>query len=319
MERNFNPTWNVDQDFLDEYTMLLTQIDAGNHCFNYKLKELRSKVFQHTVAIVKNGYYVTETNKEVSLEGQDEMVDNTQFYCEEFRVDDFRPICEQTNVSVIKEDYLTEGMKLKVEGYNPVVVSVANRYTPGGGAYSGAGAQEETIFRRTNICLSLYQFAEFAELYGLKKSQSQYPLDLNYGGIYTPSAMIFREGLQRGFRLMENPVKMSFISVAAISRPEFTVDCMLAESLVETVKNKIRTILRIVISHGHDALVTEAFGCSSFRNPPKHIARLFHEILGESEFKNKIKHISFAITEDHNSFRRHNPEGNFKPFFDEFC
>lgn len=320
MDGNLNLTWNANQDFLDVYTELVKQIDAGNHCYNYKIKELRSKVFQHTVAIVKQGYYLVDFDRKVYLDEQNKMVDNTQFYCDEFRVDEILSAANcQTEVSVVKEDYLAEGIRLKAEGYNPAVVNMASLYTPGGGAYSGAGAQEETIFRRTNICLSLYQFAEFANVYGLKKSQFQYPLDANYGGIYTPNAVVFRGGLQSGFSLMDTPVTMSFISVAPISRPELTSDGMLAESLVEQVKNKIRTILRIGLKHQHDALVMEAFGCSSFRNPPKHIARLFHEILNETEFKNKFRHISFAITEDHNSFRKHNPEGNFKPFFEEFC
>ncbi len=318
MDNNFNPTWSANQDFLDTYIPLIEQIESGFHCYNYAVKELRLKVFRHTVSIVKNGYYITDSGKRIELDNQHEMVTQTQFYKDVFSVAEIPTENQTTQVSVIKEDCLIEGMRLKAEGYNPAVLNVASRYTPGGGSNSGAAALEETIFRRTNLCLSLYQYADFAEIYGLKKSQNQYPLDQDFGGIYTPNVTIFREGEKEGYRLMDNPQKMSFISVAAMYRPPFTPDCMIFPTFVEEIKNKIRTILRIGIKHHHDSLVMEAFGCSSFRNPPKHIAKLFHEILDESEFKNKFRLISFAILEDHNSFRRHNREGNYKPFADEF-
>jgi len=38
----------------------------------------------------------------------------------------------------------------------------------------------------------------------------------------------------------------------------------------------------------------------------------------EPEFKGKYCKIVFAILDDHNAHQSHNPEGNFKPFADEF-
>ena len=93
---------------------------------------------------------------------------------------------------------------------------------------------------------------------------------------------------------------------------------MIAEHLVEPAKNKIRTILRIGLANRHDSLVLGALGCGAFRNPPRHVARLFHEVFQEQEFRNKYRRIVFAILEDHNSRRRHNPEGNYLPFKEEF-
>ena len=82
---------------------------------------------------------------------------------------------------------------------------------------------------------------------------------------------------------------------------------------------EMRTILRIGLRHGHDSLVLGALGCGAFCNPPSHIARLFHEVFEEPEFKNKYRLISFAILDDHNAHRSHNPEGNYLPFVKEFC
>lgn len=112
---------------------------------------------------------------------------------------------------------------------------------------------------------------------------------------------------------------MSFIAVPGINRPELKDATHLADNMIEGTKNKMRTILRIGLRHGHDSLVLGALGCGAFCNPPSHIARLFHEVFEEPEFKNKYRLISFAILDDHNAHRSHNPEGNYLPFVKEFC
>lgn len=76
--------------------------------------------------------------------------------------------------------------------------------------------------------------------------------------------------------------------------------------------------MRIAAIHNHDSIVLSAFGCGAFRNPPKHMAELFHSVFLEKEFLNKFNNIVFAIISDHNSGKEHNPEGNFLPFEREF-
>ena len=61
-----------------------------------------------------------------------------------------------------------------------------------------------------------------------------------------------------------------------------------------------------------------AFGCGAFRNPPKHMAILFKEVFNENEFRNQFKLVVFALLDDHNSWKEHNPEGNILPFHKEF-
>ena len=76
----------------------------------------------------------------------------------------------------------------------------------------------------------------------------------------------------------------------------------------------IRTIFRILIAHGYEVAVLSAFGCGAFRNPPGHVAELFAEILEEKEFEGHFSTLVFAIIDDHNSGKDHNPEGNVWPF-----
>ena len=74
-------------------------------------------------------------------------------------------------------------------------------------------------------------------------------------------------------------------------------------------KTKIRAMLRVGLLHGHDAIVLGAWGCGAFRNPPKNMARLFHEVLREPEFARKYHVVRFAVIEDRNS-----RYSNFAPF-----
>ncbi len=85
----------------------------------------------------------------------------------------------------------------------------------------------------------------------------------------------------------------------------------------EQTKDKIRTILRIAMEHCHDALVLGALGCGAFGNPPAQVAKLFHEVFDEPEFKNQFKEVVFAILEDRNSLKN-SITGNYLPFKKEF-
>jgi hypothetical protein len=48
------------------------------------------------------------------------------------------------------------------------------------------------------------------------------------------------------------------------------------------------------------------------------MAKLFREVFEEADFKNIFKKIVFAIIDDHNSRKEHNPDGNVLPFVKEF-
>jgi uncharacterized protein (TIGR02452 family) len=208
------------------------------------------------------------------------------------------------------------------KGENPVVLNLASRRNPGGGVVTGAGAQEEYLFRCSNYFRSLYQFAHYADLYNLEFREERYPLDRNFGGIYSPGVTIFKGKEKDGYPRLEKPWDASFIAVAAINSPPLIKDrdgiYWLSDEAVKEVKNKIRTIFRIAIINGHTQLVLGAFGCGAFKNPPHHIAKLFHEVLDEEEFFSSFTHIVFSITDNHNSYKWFNPKGNFIPFKEEF-
>ena len=311
-------TWNSEKDFLVQYRMLMEKVKKGDSTAYYQVKELRAKEFRNTVELVNQGYYVTENGNRNEFPDASDMMRGTVFYDREIPVIEKGQSGEQTIVEVRNIDCLYAGVELKEQGYNPAVLNMASRRNPGGGVATGAGAQEETLFRRTNLFRSLYQFAPYAEQYGVRRSHHQYPLDRNFGGVYTPDAVYFRESEQKGYALLDKPVSLSFITMAGMNRPDLTIGGMIANHHIEPIKNKIRTIFRIGLVYGHDSLVLGALGCGAFCNPPRHVARLFHEVMDEPEFKDKYRLIIFAILDDHNAHHKHNPVGNFRPFAEEF-
>lgn len=186
----------------------------------YQIKGLRTKVYRNTIDLVTQGHYTTEDGKRVELGDGAEMMNATVYYDHEIETD--APTADETCIEVVNDDCLAVAMRLKADGYTPAVLNMANRHHPGGGVDNGAAAQEETLFRRTDLYRSLYRFSPLAKVYGLPPSSHHYPLDSHFGGIYTPGATIFRESEDQGYRLMAEPVSMDFISVAGKNRPDLT-------------------------------------------------------------------------------------------------
>ena len=70
---------------------------------------------------------------------------------------------------------------------------------------------------------------------------------------------------------------------------------------------------------GATVLVLGAFGCGAFKNPPGHVAELFNDELHMPNVLTAFAKVIFAIRDDHNAGREHNPRGNYKPFAEIFA
>ena len=154
-------------------------------------------------------------------------------------------------------------------------------------------------------------------MYGVARSPQSYPLNRDYGGVFSPNVTVFRNTEETGYALLEKPWKVNMIAVGAISHPALETvggEERIAEYLVPCAKNKLRTIFRIAADNGQKTLVLGAIGCGAFCNPPRHVARLFREILDEKEFAGMFRRVLFVIKEDYNSPMG----GNFTPFADVF-
>ncbi len=287
-----------------------------HHPYDPAIAERKQKnrdIFAETMRICRRGGYVTPLGAEVRLPSTDEVLKASVFYQNPPRVDSVA-VADSCVCDAVNDDCIEAARKLVEEGHRPIMLNMANRHTPGGGVLNGARAQEESLFRQSNLCVSLYQYDEYhARLLDLSLGNGRYPMDRETGGIYSGRVMFFRTSSRNGDALVEKPFECAVVSVAAINRPDLTPDGRLVDWAVVATKNKIRTMFRIGLLHGHDAIVLGAWGCGAFRNPPEHMAQLFHEVLDEDEFARKYRVVRFAVIEDHNS--RHS---NFAPFDRQF-
>lgn len=259
-------------------------------------------------------------------------IKETKVYKEPFKVNSSNNF--NTTFTCKNIDCVDETLNLINQGFNPAILNLASNKHPGGGYDSGANAQEESLCQMSTLSQSLYQFGNpklkyFKDAH-LEHIEGVYPMDINYGGIYSPNVCFFRNNLENYYSLRDKVFECSVISVASLSnrqKNDWTDDesnyfnelGYLNNEGKEIELNKIRTIYRIALDNNHDSLVLGAFGCGVYNLMPDEVSKLFLDVLNEPEFKNKFKHISFAIYEGKGTSRKVVGEnGKFKPFYERF-
>lgn len=259
-------------------------------------------------------------------------LENTKLYTDAYTVMDQGKTYPATQTGCINADCMDVAQHLMEQGYNPAILNLASAKSPGGGYHEGYAAQEESLCHSSNLSLSLYQYgsAKYKHIRecGVPTKEPGYPLDRNFGGIYTPNVTFFRNGKAKCFALLERTFQCDVITVAALSfngRTEFcgveeisyrAADGGFTPAGEEIMLNKIRTIFRMGVEHGKDALVLGAFGCGAYKLPVDAVAALFRRVMDEPEFASKFRLLVFAILEN---TRRPNAEnGKFAAFYREF-
>ena len=182
-------------------------------------------------------------------------------YCHSYDVSNLGQIYPETQTGCINANCVDLAEQLISCGYRPAILNLASAKKPGGGYRDGLGAQEESLCRSSNLSLSLYQYGDPKYIYiresGVPSKSIGYPLDRNFGGIYTPNATFFRNNKSKFFTIRDTAFKCDIITVAALSfngRADFSgVDELIYRSSdggftpggEEIMLNKIRTIFRM--------------------------------------------------------------------------
>ena len=221
-----------------------------------------------------------------------------------------RPRVGNTRVVVYEGDCFEAGIALRSRGLNPVILNMASAKNPGGGVTNGAGAQEENLFRRSTYSYFLYN-SEFAH----------YPIPPT-GAIYTPNVSVFRHPEANEYAWMDSPVQLACIALPALVKPQLCEvsgrGTWLSPANYDLSKEKIATFMKLTLSNNHDSVVLSAWGCGAYRNPPRCIATAMKEVLESQSFEGRLREVVFAIFDDHNANKAHNPEGNVLPFAEVF-
>ena len=278
-------------------------------------REQLIRVFNQVIIDIENGGYINDFDDFIEFPKINKLKKFSKMY-EEVEKIEIPPKFSKTKIYCQNIDSFEKAIEM---GEDCAVLNMASARSAGGGVTNGARAQEEELCRRSNLIYSLYSFTPLGKkIFNFDKTYKglSYPIPF-FGGIYSPFVSIYRNS--QTYETLRYPKLCSVISCSSIIRPEIDPDTgMMARRYERLIRRKIRVILRIAILNKHSKLVLGAFGCGAYKNPPKHIAKLFDEVLKENEFKNSFEEICFAILEDGNSCREHNPEGNFKPFADIF-
>ena len=300
----------------------------GKLC-NLRRHALRMTVMLNTIGVVKKGFYRIG-EKEIKLKF-DRL--KTIVYDHKSKLKRGQTISldeatktphPSTIVKVVNEDCLDVYKNLVSEGRRPVLLNMANENDAGGGYKRGDGAQEETLFRRSNYyqsldmtldngkpsarfyCNSNYQLEE------LSKHDKLYPMN-KFGAIYTSGLNVFRLSEKKGYSYMDIPMyDVCSIAMAAYREPDTEGKDLLAPKYSIGTRKKIENIFAIAYQHKHDCLVLSALGCGAFRNPPTHVANIFKSVI--EQYAGYFKSIYFSIIDDHNTGQDFNPHGNYQPF-----
>ena len=256
-------------------------------------------------------------------------------YKNEFTVD-VPELPTETVTDCVNADCADVAKFMLDEGLNVCILNLASRTSPCGGYHKGTSAQEECLSQMSTLSQSLYQFGspkyKHIRESGLELVPGVYPMDINFGGVYSPCVTFFRHNADSYYALRDERFDCAVVTVASLSNREknsftnderfyFDSEGYLTEEGKAIETNKIRTVFRIALENGHDSMVLGAFGCGVFRLHSEEVAGLFRDVLNEPEFKNRFEKLVFAIYEGKPSPRRREPigrEGKFAPFYEIF-
>ncbi len=269
----FNLPWNAEH-WRGSFRSALKETDI------LEIQWLRELEFSNTQAIVCNGGYVLN-GKTIYIPDPS---DSVEFYSQ---IKDLNPgPTDKMKIWVLNEDCLKTARDQQRR--NPLVLNIANDMTPGGGAEHGYNTQEAGLFRSSNYHRTLY-----------KIENSAYPMNSNYGGIYSPNVTVFRGLESDGYPLLKKPFLTNFVAVAPVYKPELSQAGTYTEYYRKRMENKIRTILNIAVKYGHKVLILSAFGCGEYGNPPRLVAKLFKMILNEPLYRTNLEDVYFSIKTDY--------------------
>ncbi|MGX1826846.1 TIGR02452 family protein [Paenibacillus taichungensis] len=263
----------------------------------------RSQIAHQTLAILEEGEYVNGHDRRVQIgtDLQRAIRDSVLYRPTELialrekrskEMVQLPPHAEASavRIEVTSETTLAAASRLSVEEERKDVVCLnfASAKNPGGGFLGGSQAQEESLARATGLYPCIAQMNEMYD-YNRKQPSCLYSDYM----IYSPAVPVIRDDEDR---LLDKFYLTSFITAPAVNagvvREREDADDQKIESVM---KGRIRYILDVAALHGHQTIVLGAYGCGVFRNDPVDVAKYFHDVLVEENFRHSFERIVFAV------------------------
>ncbi|NUU78416.1 TIGR02452 family protein [Paenibacillus xylanilyticus] len=274
----------------------------------------RARIAQETLAILEEGQYINGYDRRVPIDADlKKAIQGSVLY----RPNELPALREQVHqlrlsseaaavqIEVTGETTLAAASRLVVdEGRTDVVcLNFASAKNPGGGFLGGSQAQEESLTRATGLYPCIVQMNEMYD-HNRKLRTCLYSDYM----IYSPDVPVIRDDEDR---LLDKAYVSSFITAPAVNAGVVREREEANEQQIEAVmKQRIRSILDVAVINGHRALVLGAYGCGVFRNDPVDVAKYFHDVLVQENFRHSFERIVFAV------FDRSTGQKTFKAFQD---
>lgn len=279
-------------------------MNANQHKKNNQLKSTnqrsgRARIAQETLDILEEGQYINGYDRRVSIdEDLKRAIQGSVLY----RPDELPALREQVRqlqgapksaaakIEVTGETTLAAASRLVVEeGRTDVVcLNFASAKNPGGGFLGGSQAQEESLARASGLYPCISQMNEMYD-HNRKLRTCLYSDYM----IYSPGVPVIRDDEDR---LLAQYYTTSFITAPAVNAGVVKEREQADDQQIESVmKERIRYILDVAAMNGHRTLVLGAYGCGVFRNDPVDVARYFHDVLVQENFRQSFERIVFAV------------------------
>lgn len=216
----------------------------------------------------------------------------------EYTINSNNSIC---NIQTINSDTVSAALEYSKKG-KTCILNMASAKRPGGGVVNGAQAQEECLFRCSNLFETISE-----NFYPIKHSE----------GIYTSDAVFFKDRYYNNI----NPFTVDVVTIPALNlNPNAKYDDLNIISDYDILmKDKIRLMFHLASKNGCRNIILGAWGCGVFKNNPIDVANLFQEVILEKKsrispsYSDCFDNIIFAVINDHNSVGN-----NFDIFFNYF-
>lgn len=237
--------------------------------------------FQDTMNLVNSKTLLYETEKTYN---------SNKIYYENF-TSEVKKIKEKGDI-IVQNNTSFAAAKMFLKYGKTAVLNFANPENPGGGVQNGAMAQEECLCRSSNLfaCLSAKNVYEDFYEYHRKLHNYFYSDRL----IYTSGVTVIKtDDVIPQIMEQSNWFKVDIITCAApyLAKRKY----INKTALKELFKQRIKNIFEAAIDNEIEVLILGAFGCGAFKNPPRVVAKAFHEIIEENEYDKMFKKIVFAI------------------------
>ena len=216
------------------------------------------------------------------LEGNKFNLNNTEIKSKDYNI----IITPDRTLEAVQKYYASKDKKRKIG-----VLNFASAKHPGGGVWSGARSQEESLCRASTLysCLSTEFLQDNFYSYHMEKKR-----EYSDRIIYTPNVLVFKTDDNVFAEMLDEKdwYKIDVISCAAHNQKAYKVDY---EKLKKINYDKIKAIIECAAENNVDNLILGAYGCGAFGNDPHLVSKIFKKILIDEEYYKYFENIHFAI------------------------